>query len=130
LVLAAISLMACGGDSGTDPATPSYPAVGGTYAIDAVFHEFSPSTAYATGNLTLVQPSRTSGDLTGNLTLTARIGATTYQLSGLSSARVSQAGVLTFEVASGGTSSWVFSAPTTSGTTSFAGTHTLAGEDS
>lgn len=130
LVLVGVVLSACGGDAATAPEEPSYPAIAGTYAIDATFHDFSPSTAYATGTLSLVQSSRTTGDLTGNLTLTARIGAASYQITGLYNARVSQVGTLTFEISSGGMSSWVFSAPVTSGSAAFTGTHTLAGDGS
>lgn len=122
-----LAVGACSGDSGTGPEGPKFPAVSGTYDVEAFFADFPPSTAFATGVLTLTQSSEATGDLAGSLNLTVRLGADTYVLSGLHNARVSQSGTLTFELTPGGGTTWLFSAPVTNRGSSFSGTHTMAG---
>jgi len=119
-------LLAC--SSGDDDAAgPQYPSVAGTYAITGTFDDLPGATV--TGPLTLVQADRSSGALTGSVTLTLRTSTgATSTASGLFDATVTTTGNVSFSVGapSGGSSSWTFTGPvTTSGVVG--GRHTLRG---
>ena len=119
-------LLACGGGD-DDPAGPQYPSVAGTYAIAGTFDDLPGATV--SGPLTLVQADRSSGALTGSVTLTLRTATgATSTASGLFDATVTTTGNVSFSVGapSGGSSSWTFTGPvTTSGVAG--GRHTLRG---
>ena len=119
------ALLACGsGDD--DPAGPQFPSAAGTYAITGTFDDLPGATV--TGPLTLVQADRSSGALTGTVTLTLRTSSgATSTASGLFNATITTAGNLSFSVgAASGSSSWTFTGPVTA-TGVVGGRHTLRG---
>lgn len=120
------ALLACGGgDDG--PAAPQFPSVAGVYAISGTFDDLPGATV--TGPLTLAQADRSSGALTGTVTLTLRTSSgATSTASGLFDATVSTTGSVSFSVGapSGGASSWTFTGPVTA-TGVVGGRHTLRG---
>jgi len=119
------ALIACGGDD--NPAEPQFPSVAGTYVITGAFDALPGATV--TGPLTLVQADRSSGALTGTVTLTLRTSSgATSTASGLFDATVTSTGNVSFSVGapSGGASSWTFTGPVTT-TGVVGGRHTLRG---
>ena len=126
LVPAIAVLLGCGsGDD--DPAAPQFPNVAGAYAITGTFDDLPGATV--SGPLTLVQADRSSGALSGTVTLTLRTSSgATSTASGLFDATVTTTGNVSFSVGapSGGSASWTFTGPvTTSGVVG--GRHTLRG---
>jgi hypothetical protein len=109
-------LTACGGDA-TNPTEAPFPAVAGTYAVTGTY-DGAPGQAFQ-GTLTLGQPSRESGGLTGSLTVTfagSNGGASSGSLSG---ATVTRPGDLRFDVRASGslgsTESWSLTGHVTGG---------------
>ena len=124
LIPTVAAMLACGGD---DPAGPQFPSVAGTYAITGTFDDLPGATV--SGPLMLLQADRTSGALTGTVTLTLRTASgASSSASGLFDATVTTAGIVTFSVGapSGGSSSWTFTGPVTA-TGVVGGRHTLRG---
>ena len=118
-------MLACGGYD--DPAGPQFPSVAGTYAITGTFDDLPGATV--SGPLTLVQADRSTGALSGTVTLTLRTSSgTSSTASGLFDATVTTAGNITFSVGapSGGSSSWTFTGPVTASGV-VGGRHTLRG---
>jgi len=126
LIPAIAVLLACGGGD-DDPAAPQFPSVAGVYAINGTFDDLPGATV--SGPLTLVQADRSSGALSGTVTLTLRTSSgATSTASGLFDATITTTGTVSFSVGapSGGSSSWTFTGPVT--TTGVAGgRHTLRG---
>jgi hypothetical protein len=126
-LLPAIAVLLACGSGDDDPAAPQFPSVAGVYAIAGTFDDLPGATV--SGPLTLVQADRSSGALSGTVTLTLRTssGATSTS-SGLFDATVTTTGNVSFSVGapSGGASSWTFTGPiTTIGVAG--GRHTLRG---
>jgi hypothetical protein len=118
--------LACGDST----APPPFPSVAGTYRMDITFSDFPPSIVNASGTITIVQASRNAPDLTGTASVIVSSGGSTSTITRFTSASVTEAGVIRFQLPPPNTSStWGFDGTVASGGR-ITGTHVLVGTSS
>lgn len=125
LFLVLSTLMACSSNS-TAPSPPAFPDVAGAYGILGRFDGVSDTDAHFTGVLTLAQPSRDVGTLTGNISVTLTISGSVATAQGpIFDAVVSPGGTVSFHT-QGPSGSWTFSGNISSNGIVSGGRHTIS----
>lgn len=120
--IAVLWSLACG-DS-TSP--PPFPAVAGTYQIDLTFDGIPTSLAFGSGTVSIVQPTRKEGALSGSSNISATVGSSTTHLTAFHTASVTEGGAIRFRINDPGASGvWGFDGTVTSGGSKMSGTHAL-----
>jgi hypothetical protein len=123
LLAVAVTLVACGDST----APPPFPAVAGTYNIELTFDGLPTSLAFGSGTITVVQPTRQDGALSGSSNITATAGSSTTHLTAFHTASVTESGAIRFRINDPGAAGlWGFDGTVTNGGAKMSGTHALA----